>query len=107
MQQLSTLEIPMENKLEIFIFPINSNQFDYGVAVDKLLESVADFALSRKTKEYIEKNGSMRLSKKVRTKFKDWKTNKGELGEFLLFLFFRRTFRSSKNFIKIRVKNFE
>jgi len=104
MQQLSTLEIPIENKLEIFIFPINSNQFDYGVAVDKLLESVADFALSRKTKEYIGKNGSMRLSKEVRTKFKDWKTNKGELGEFLLFCFLEGHLGAPKILSKLELK---
>ena len=104
MKQLSTLEIPIDNKLEVFIFPINSNQFDYRAAVDKLLESVADFALSRKTKEYLSKHGSMRLSKEVRTKFKDWQTNTGELGEFLLFCFLEGHLRAPKILSKLELK---
>lgn len=104
MRQLSTLEFPIENKLEVFVFPINSNQFDYKVTVDKLLESVADFALSRKTKEYIGKANSMKLSKEVRTKFKDWKKNTGELGEFLLFCFLEGHLGAPKILSKLELK---
>ncbi|GAA4060937.1 DUF1837 domain-containing protein [Amphibacillus indicireducens] len=104
MKQLSTLELPIENKLEVFIFPINSNQFDYANTVGKLLESVADFALSRKTKKYIGKAGSMKLSKEVRKKFKDWKTNTGELGEFLLFCFLEGHLRAPKILSKLELK---
>ena len=73
MTQLSTLEFPVENTMQVFLFPINANQFDYSTTVDKLLNSVADFALSRKTKEYLTKTNVMKLSQEARAKFRDWK----------------------------------
>lgn len=104
MEKLSTLDIPVDNKIEVFLFPINANQFNYEVVVNKLLESVADFALSRKTKEYIGKDNSLELSKKARRKFKDWKTNKGELGEFLLFCFLEGHLGAPKILSKLELK---
>lgn len=104
MEQLTTLELPIDNKVEIFIFPINSNQFDYRVAIDELLESVVDFALSRKTKEYLGKTGSMKLSKEVRSKFKNLKKNQGELGEFLLFCFLEGHLGAPKILSKMELK---
>lgn len=104
MKQLTTLEIPIENRLEIFLFPINANQFNYEAAIDKLLESVADFALSRKTKDYVGKTNSMKLSKEARAKFKNWKKNTGELGEFLLFCFLEGHLNAPKILSKIELK---
>lgn len=39
------------NKLELFTCPINANKFDYSCLEEGLLESVADFSVSRRTKE--------------------------------------------------------
>ncbi|GIO23467.1 DUF1837 domain-containing protein [Oceanobacillus sp. J11TS1] len=104
MRQLLTLEFPVDNTMQVFIFPINANQFDYSTTVDELLNSVADFALSRKTKEYLAKTGGMKLSKEARTKFKDWKQNTGELGEFLLFCFLEGHLRAPKILSKLELK---
>lgn len=104
MKQLTTIEIPVANKLELFIFPIKSNEFDYSASAEKLLESVADFALSRKTKEYIGKQNSMKLSKAARDKFIEWKSNEGELGEFLLFCFLEGHLRAPKILSKLELK---
>lgn len=61
---LGTINISSNNKLEVFSFIINANNFDYANAVEQLLESVAEFALSRKiNKEY--KNKPLQLSKKL------------------------------------------
>lgn len=104
MEQISSFNLPVDNKLEIFLFPINSNRFDYMNAVEHLLESVIDFALSRKTKKYVGKKNSMKLSKEARAKFKDWKVNKGELGEFLLFCFLEGHLGAPKILSKLELK---
>ena len=83
---LGTFDILSNNKLEVFSFIINANDFDYKNATEQLLESVAEFALSRKIKkEYKDK--PLALSKKAREKFRDYTENKGELGEFFLYCF--------------------
>lgn len=104
MESIHSIDVPVDNKIEIFLFPINSNQFDYDVVVKHLLESVADFALSRKTQDYIGKDNSMELSKQARRKFKDWKQNKGELGEFLLFCFLEGHLGAPKILSKLELK---
>ena len=83
---LGTFDILSNNRLEVFSFIINANDFDYKNATEQLLESVAEFALSRKiNKEYKDK--PLALSKKAREKFRDYAENKGELGEFFLYCF--------------------
>jgi len=74
-----------QNNLELFTCPINSNQFDYARMVESLLESVADFSVSRKTKEKYQ-GSPMTLSQKAREKFRNYKENKGELGELEWYL---------------------
>lgn len=91
------------NNLELFTCPINANQFDYSRMVDNLLESVADFSISRKTKEkYL--GSPMTLSQKAREKFRDYKENKGELGEFLLFCFLEGHLNAPKILSKLELK---
>lgn len=85
---LGTFDISSNNKLEVFSFIINANDFDYKNATEQLLESVAEFALSRKiNKEYKDK--PLALSKKAREKFRDYTENKGELGEFFYIAFWK------------------
>lgn len=92
-----------QNNLELFTCPINANQFDYSRMAESLIESVADFSISRKTKE--KYTGSpMTLSLKAREKFKDYKENKGELGEFLLFCFLEGHLNAPKILSKLELK---
>lgn len=91
------------NSLELFTCPINANNFDYSRMVDSLIESVADFSISRKTKEkYL--TSPMKLSKKAREKFRNYKENKGELGEFLLFCFLEGHLNAPKILSKLELK---
>jgi hypothetical protein len=92
-----------QNNLELFTCPINANQFDYSRMVESLLESVADFSISRKTKEkYL--GSPMTLSQKAREKFRNYKENKGELGEFLLFCFLEGHLNAPKILSKLELK---
>ncbi|MEK4106988.1 DUF1837 domain-containing protein [Paenibacillus sp. FSL R10-2791] len=92
-----------QNNLELFTCPINANQFDYHRMVESLLESVADFSVSRRTKEQYQ-GSPMTLSQKAREKFKEFKTNKGELGEFLLFCFLEGHLNAPKILSKLELK---
>ncbi|BDH84659.1 HamA C-terminal domain-containing protein [Lactococcus lactis] len=102
-KHLGTAEIAPDNKLEIFSFPINSNSFDYKNACGQLLESVAEFTLSRQYREKY-KNEPIKLSKEARTRFKDWKEQTGELGEFLLFCFLEGHLKAPKILSKFELK---
>ncbi|MDC0764921.1 DUF1837 domain-containing protein [Brevibacillus sp. AG] len=92
-----------QNNLELFTCPINANQFDYSRMVESLLESVADFSISRKTKEKYQ-SSPMTLSQKAREKFRNYKENKGELGEFLLFCFLEGHLNAPKILSKLELK---
>ncbi|HFK6936568.1 TPA: DUF1837 domain-containing protein [Listeria monocytogenes] len=100
---IDTYDIGVANKLEIFLCPINANCFDYKRMVDGLLESVTDFALSRKLKaSYGEKQ--RHLEKAIREKFIEHKRNKGELGEFLLYCFLEGHLNAPKILSKLELK---
>lgn len=100
---LGTFDILSNNRLEVFSFIINANDFDYKNATEQLLESVAEFALSRKiNKEYKDK--PLTLSKKAREKFRDYAENKGELGEFFLYCFLEGHLGAPKILSKLELK---
>lgn len=89
--------------VDAFMFPINSREFDYRQIVDGLLESVADFTLSKKIRDdYAGK--PMTLSKHATLKFKEWRQNNGELGEFLLFCFLEGHLGAPKILSKMELK---
>ena len=100
---LGTFDISSNNKLEVFSFIINANDFDYKNATEQLLESVGEFALSRKIKkEYKDK--PLALSKMARKKFRDYTENKGELGEFFLYCFLEGHLGAPKILSKLELK---
>lgn len=62
-----------------------------------------DYAISRKVKkQYSNRPGS--LSKKARTKFKEYSKNDGELGELLLFCFLESQLKAPKILSKLELK---
>lgn len=100
---LRTFNVSSSNKLEVFSFIINANNFDYQNAIEQLLESVADFALSRKVnKEYKDK--PLALSKIARERFRKYTENTGELGEFLLYCFLEGHLGAPKILSKLELK---
>ena len=90
--------------LDLFLLPINARNFDYNSVSDNLMESVADYALSRRTRDKY-KDKPMIFSKKVREKFKEAGNNNGELGELLLFCFLEGHLDAPKILTKTRIKN--
>lgn len=92
-----------KNKLNLFILKINSNEFDYDLLVDMLLEPVIDYSISRQVKEKY-KNKPMTLSRKAREKFVEYTRNNGELGELLLFCFLETHLGAPKILTKLELK---
>ncbi|MGF3076892.1 HamA C-terminal domain-containing protein [Facklamia sp. P12955] len=68
-----------------------------------MLESVADYALSKKFREKF-KNQSMKISKVARSRFKEYSNNEGELGELLLFCFLEGHLGAPKILTKLEHK---
>lgn len=98
-----TVEIPVANKLEIFTFLINANEFNYTNACEYLLGSICNFALSREIRAKYRDRPAV-LAKKARNKFIEWKRNTGELGEFLLFCFLEGHLNAPKILSKLELK---
>lgn len=91
------------NNLELFMCQINANKFNYSQMIESLLEAVAYFSISRKKlSEY--QSSPMKLSQRAREKFKNYKRNKGELGEFLLFCFLEGHLGAPKVLSKLELK---
>lgn len=97
------LDIYKKNKLNLFVLKINSNEFDYDLLVDMLLDPVIDYSISRQVKEKY-KNRVGTLSKKAREKFVDYARNNGELGELLLFCFLETHLGAPKVLTKLELK---
>ncbi len=92
-----------KNKLNLFVLKINANEFNYQNLEKELLEPMADFSLSRITKDKY-KNKPVELSKKAREKFIDYVKNKGELGELLLYCFLESHLKAPKILSKLELK---
>lgn len=92
-----------KNKLNLFVLKINSNEFDYDLLIDMLLDPVIDYSISRQVKEKY-KNRPATLSKKAREKFVEYARNNGELGELLLFCFLETHLGAPKILTKLELK---
>lgn len=92
-----------DGKLNVFMCPINARNFDYSQISTVLVDSVIDYALSKKNIEkYKSKPG--RLSQIARRKFKGYLKNKGELGELLLYCFLEGHLNAPKILTKMEMK---
>ncbi len=98
-----SIDIYDKNKLNLFSIKINSNEFDYNLLKENLMEPLLHFSLSRMTKESY-KGKIMALSSKAREKFRDYINNQGELGELLLYSFLETHLKAPKILTKLELK---
>lgn len=89
--------------LNLFLLPMNGRNFDYDKVSNSLLESVADYSLSPKTKHMYD-GEPMLISKEARKKFKEATKNDGELGELLLFCLLEGFLEAPKILTKLELK---
>ncbi|RAL55317.1 hypothetical protein BLM37_03630 [Candidatus Gracilibacteria bacterium GN02-873] len=92
-----------EKWLKIFMLQINSKDFDYENLKKKLEDPLLGYTLSRHTIK-THSGGSMSISKKARDKIRDYQTNTGELGEYLLYCFLETDLKAPKILSKIELK---
>ena len=92
-----------KNKLNLFTLKVNSNEFDYKLLHENLLDPLIDFSLSRRIKQqYSNKPGT--LTNKAKEKFVDYINNTGELGELLLYCFLETHLNAPKILSKLELK---
>lgn len=91
------------NKLKFFCPLIDANSLNYDGLIIALRDAAGHYCLSRRTwTEYV--NRPMQLSHLVREKFRRIGTNKGELGELLLFSFLESDLKAPKLLTKMELK---
>ena len=90
-------------KLNIHMMKTNANEFAYDTLIDKLLEPMVDFAVSRVTRQKLASTPA-HLLKKAREEFRRIEENKGELGELLLYCFLESHLKAPKILTKYELK---
>lgn len=92
-----------KNKINLFSLKINSNDFDYKLLQNNLIDPMINFAVSRRVKAQLN-NKPGTLYKKANQKFVSYLKNKGELGELLLYCFLETHLRAPKILSKLELK---
>lgn len=91
------------NTLKFYCPYIDANSMSFESLINSLMEAAGHYCLSRRTwEEY--KNKPMHLSRLVREKFRKLSSNKGELGELLMFSFLESDLNAPKLLSKMELK---
>ncbi len=99
-----TLDDYDQKHMNVFLLQTNANEFDYNSLIDRLLDPMIDFTLSRVTKSKFKDSPGGRASKMARQKFRKVNENKGELGELLLYCFLESHLNAPKVLTKYELK---
>lgn len=98
-----SLDSYKKNELNLFMLRINANEFDYQSLITNLLEPIITYSVSRKVKsEYANKPHT--LIKKAVSRFVEYNSNTGELGELLLYAFLECHLNAPKILTKLELK---
>lgn len=93
------------SKMNLYIPRINSREFDMNILQEKLMEVVVDFALSRSIiRKYKQNEEYARMTKEARERFRSYTSNKGELGELLLYVFLEGDLKAPQILSKMSLK---
>lgn len=90
-------------KLNVHMMKTNANEFAYGGLIDKLIEPMVDFSVSRVTRKKLASTPG-HLIKKARDEFRKIEENKGELGELLIYCFLESHMNAPKILTKYELK---
>lgn len=91
--------------MKLFMPRLNGREFDYIAMKDSLLEALTDYSLSRKTiQRYINCHNYRHMTDEARAKFRTYLQNKGELGEFVLFVLLEGHLHAPKILSKMALK---
>ena len=90
-------------KMNVYMMKTNANEFAYEALIEKLLEPMVDFAVSRVTRRKLESTPA-HLLLKAREEFRRIEQNKGELGELLIYCFLEAHLHAPKILTKYELK---
>lgn len=93
-----------ENKLNLFSLEINNTLFNIDSLADELDDNIIPFMLSRKQLRDMDDKFGGKKSRKARTKFRQFTSNEGELGEVLLYCFLESHLNAPKILSKYELK---
>ncbi len=105
-----SLDLPNNNKLEMYYAKIMNNKFEYTALIDLLSNNITNYVFSRKENiEASEKNKIQTLTIKAIKEFRKIKNDNdsgsgGELGEFLLYTFLESRLNAFKLLSKMELK---
>lgn len=105
-----SLELPNNNKLEMYYTKIMNNKFEYTALIDLLSSNITNYVFSRKENlDAREKDNIQTLTIKAIKEFRKIKNDSdsgsgGELGEFLLYTFLESRLYAFKLLSKMELK---
>lgn len=105
-----SLDLPNNNKLEMYYTKIMNNKFEYTALIELLSNNITNYVFSRKENiEASEKNKIQSLTIKAINEFRKIKNDNdsgsgGELGEFLLYTFLESRLNAFKLLSKMELK---
>lgn len=93
-----------ENKLNLFSLEIKNTLFNMESLLDELDDNIIPFMLSRKQLKDMDDKFGGKKSRQARTKFRQFTSNEGELGEVLLYCFLESHLNAPKILSKYELK---
>lgn len=91
--------------MNLFCMKIHNKSFDINSLVDELSDSIVSYCLSRADyDEFYQNNKIGKMYRQAASLFRDYSTNKGELGELILYSFLESHLKAPKILSKMRLK---
>lgn len=98
-------ELQNSNSLNVFTLKMQNNRFAYNDLVELLGNNLYYFALSRnEIQKLIDNKQFETLVKKTKSKFRDYTSNEGELGEVMLYCLLEAHLNAPKILTKLELK---
>ncbi len=97
-------ELENANKLNLFSLEIKNTIFNIDSLLDELDDNIIPFMLSRKQLRDMDDRFGGKKSRQARTKFRQFTSNEGELGEVLLYCFLESHLNAPKILSKYELK---
>lgn len=98
-------ELENSNSLNVYTLKMQNNRFAYNDLVELLGDNLYYFALSRtEIKKLIDNEQFNTLIKRTKSKFRDYTSNEGELGEVMLYCLLEAHLNAPKILTKLELK---
>lgn len=94
-----------EGIINLFCMKIHNQNFDTSSLIDELSDSIVSYCLSQADYDELYNNHNVgKMYRQAVNLFRDYTTNKGELGELILYSFLESHLKAPKILSKMRLK---